>query len=108
MSDATLLVYCTCPDEATAVRLAEAAVADALAACGNILGSVRSIYRWEGRIEHGDEVLLVLKTTESAYPGLENLLANRHPYEVPEIIATPVTRGLGSYIDWVKACTRKA
>ncbi len=108
MTDTALLVYCTCPDGETAARLAEAAVAGSLAACGNLLGPISSIYRWEGRIERSEEVLLLLKTTAAAYDGLESLLRTQHPYEVPEIVATPIARGLTSYIDWVKACTRDA
>jgi len=107
MPDPVLLVYCTCPDADTAARLAEAAVAANAAACGNLVGPISSIYRWKGKIERSEEVLLLLKTTAKAYDRLEALLQEQHPYEVPEILATPVTRGLTSYIDWVKACTRK-
>jgi periplasmic divalent cation tolerance protein len=103
-----LLVLTNLPDRISAEKIAEALVANRLAACVNILGPCRSIYRWKGIVESVDEVPLFIKTTESAYPALESALRAAHPYETPEIVAFPVERGLSDYLDWVAAETREA
>jgi len=103
-----LLVISNAPDRAAAERIASALVAEGAAACVNILAECSSIYRWEGKIEHATEVPLLIKTTVDAYPRLEAELRKLHPYEVPEIIAIPVSAGLPAYLDWVKSETRKA
>jgi periplasmic divalent cation tolerance protein len=108
MSDPVLLVYCSCPDEPTAARLAEALVVGGHAACVNVLGSVRSIYRWQGNIERSDESMLIAKTTVHAYPVVEETLRTLHPYEVPEIVAVPVSHGLHAYLKWVRECISDA
>ncbi|MGE4072240.1 MAG: divalent-cation tolerance protein CutA [Lysobacterales bacterium] len=100
MSD-ILLVQCTCP-EADAERLAQALVGESLAACVNQVGPVRSVYRWEGAIESGTEMLLLIKTTRACYPALQARLQELHPYEVPEIIALPVSAGLPAYLQWLR------
>ena len=105
MSDPILLVLCTCPADGTAERLAEALVSNECAACVNIVPPLRSIYRWQGELENSEEVLLLIKTTESGYPSLQSTLEAMHPYEVPEIIAVPVSHGLSGYLDWVRECT---
>jgi periplasmic divalent cation tolerance protein len=106
MSD-VLLVLSNAPDRATAERIAGELVVSHAAACVNVLAECSSIYRWEGKIEHATEVPLLIKTTTDAYPRLEAELRKLHPYEVPEIIAIPVTAGLPTYLDWVKTETRK-
>lgn len=105
MSDPVLLVLCTCPADGTAERLAEALVTSGNAACVSIGPQQRSIYRWLDELEASDEVLLMIKTTEPAYPSLESEIEAMHPYDVPEIIAVPVTRGLPGYLEWVRECT---
>ncbi|TNC98880.1 MAG: periplasmic divalent cation tolerance protein [Gallionellaceae bacterium] len=102
-----LLVISNAPDRATAERIADALVAADVAACVNILAECASIYRWEGKVEQATEVPLLIKTTTEAYPRLEAELRKLHPYEVPEIIAIPVTAGLPAYLDWVQSETRK-
>jgi periplasmic divalent cation tolerance protein len=96
-----LLVYCTCPDEATAQRLATALVDDGLAACVNILPGVQSVYCWQGKRESAQEHLLIIKTLRAAYPQLENTVVRLHPYELPEVIAVPITQGLKGYLAWI-------
>lgn len=103
-----LLVISNAPDRAAAERIASALVAEGAAACVNILAECSSIYRWKGKVEHATEVPLLIKTTADAYPRLEAELRKLHPYEVPEIIAIPVSAGLPAYLDWVKSETRKA
>ena len=96
-----LAVLCTCPDEATAARIAHELVEAQLAACVNRLPGLRSTYRWEGAVHDEPEVLLIVKTTHERYEALEMRLKALHPYEVPEIIAVPVAGGSAAYLDWV-------
>ncbi len=102
-----LVVLCTCPDEAVAKKLAAGLVEQRLAACVNVLPGIRSIYRWQGRVQEDGEVLLVIKTPEDRYGTLEGWLLEQHPYDVPEIIALPVERGLPAYLEWVVQETGK-
>ncbi|MDQ7989066.1 MAG: divalent-cation tolerance protein CutA [Candidatus Dactylopiibacterium sp.] len=100
-TDTPLLVLCQAPDADTAARLARLLVERRLAACVNQLAACRSVYRWEGRIEAADEVPLLIKTTQARYAALEATLRAEHPYELPEIIALPLTAGLPDYLDWI-------
>jgi periplasmic divalent cation tolerance protein len=96
-----LLVITNLPDRAAAERIAETLVTERAAACVNIMAECTSIYRWQGKTEHASEVPLLIKTTRTAYPQLESALRKLHPYEVPEIIALPVSAGLPEYLNWV-------
>lgn len=98
-----LLALCTCPDEATAARIARVLVEERLAACVNRLPGVRSTYRWQGAVHDDAEVLLLIKTTRGRLPALRERLPALHPYELPELIAVEVTGGLPAYLDWVAA-----
>ncbi|MDR1424542.1 MAG: divalent-cation tolerance protein CutA [Azoarcus sp.] len=100
-----LLVFTTLPEAARAHALAEALVDKRLAACVNILAPCASVYRWQGAVERAQETPLVIKTTLARYPALEAFVREAHPYELPELIAVPVTRGLAGYLDWVAAST---
>ena len=102
----TLLVITTCPDEETANTIALAAVESGLAACVNILPRVQSIYRWQGAIESAAEIPLFFKSTAANYPALEAAIRQRHPYDVPEIIALPISHGLPAYLNWVATETQ--
>ena len=88
----TLLVLTNCPDEESANAIALALVEERLAACVNILPRVQSVYRWQGAVESATEIPLFIKSTATNYPALEAAIRNRHPYQVPEIIALPVER----------------
>jgi len=103
----TLLVLTNCPDEETANSIALAVVEAQLAACVNILPRVQSIYRWQGVVESATEIPLFIKSTAANYPALEKLIVGLHPYEIPEIIALPITQGLPAYLNWVAAETLK-
>lgn len=96
-----VLVITNLPDEQSAARLAQQLVEARVAACVNQLAPCTSTYRWQGNIETATEVPLLIKTTSAAYPRLEQLIRAAHPYELPEIIAVPVTAGLPAYLDWV-------
>ena len=97
----TLLVLTNCPDEESANAIALALVEERLAACVNILPRVQSVYRWQGAVESATEIPLFIKSTATNYPALEAAIRDHHPYQVPEIIALPVERGLPAYLDWV-------
>lgn len=101
-----MLVYCTCPDAATAGRLARAVVEARLAACVNALPGVRSTYRWKAQVEQADEVLLLIKTTADRLDALTARLRELHPYELPEVLAVQASAGLPEYLDWVAQQTR--
>jgi periplasmic divalent cation tolerance protein len=100
-----LLVLSTCPDADTAQRLARTLVEARLAACVSLVGPVTSIYRWRDAVETAGETLLLIKTAAGRYTDLAQALRSMHPYEVPEILAVPVERGLDDYLDWVRSCT---
>lgn len=100
---AVLLCHCTCPDQTSARQLAEALVGERLAACVNQLPGVQSIYRWQGAVTTDSEVLLLIKTTTDRFDALKARLLQLHPYDLPELIAAPVTHGHSAYLDWVRA-----
>jgi periplasmic divalent cation tolerance protein len=101
----TLLVFTNVPDRAAAERIADLLVEQRLAACVNVLAPCRSVYRWKGAVQHDEEHPMLIKTTLERYAALEQALRAAHPYEVPEIIALPVERGLPAYLDWVSTET---
>jgi periplasmic divalent cation tolerance protein len=96
-----LLVITNMPDTQTAAQLAQRLIEERAAACVNQLAPCTSTYRWQDGIETASEVPLLIKTTRTAYPRLETLIRELHPYELPEIIAVPVTVGLPAYLEWV-------
>jgi periplasmic divalent cation tolerance protein len=100
-----LVVLTTLPEHEAALRLAEDLVGERLAACVNILPPMTSVYEWKGRLEKGQEHLLLIKTSSGCYSALEARIRRSHPYELPEIIALPVASGLVAYLDWVRAQT---
>jgi len=102
----TLLVLTNLPDRAAAERLADALLEKRVAACVNILAPCRSVYRWKGAVQHDEEHPVLIKTTAERYPELERAVRAGHPYELPEIIAVPIERGLPAYLDWVAAQTK--
>ncbi len=100
-----LMVFCACPDRASAESIASTLVSKRLAACVTSLPGAISTYRWKGEIRHDTEVLLVAKTTAARYPALEATLVDVHPYELPEILAVPVSKGLPAYVAWIEEST---
>lgn len=80
-------------------------VADRLAACVNILPPCQSFYRWQGTLEEAEEVPMLIKTTADCYPALEQAIRAAHPYELPEIVAVPISQGLPAYLAWLAAET---
>lgn len=96
-----LLVYITCPDFKEAQKIATAVVEERLAACGNILPSMHSIYRWQGKVEEAGEVVLLLKTNEATYPRLEARVLELHSYDCPCVVALPLQHGSKAYLAWI-------
>jgi periplasmic divalent cation tolerance protein len=94
-----LLVITTLPDHDAAVGLARALVDRRLAACVNVLGTATSIYRWKDAVETAREVPVLIKTRAPLYAQIEAAIRALHSYEIPEIIAVPVDRGLPAYLD---------
>lgn len=96
-----LLVITNLPDESSAEKLAFRLIEARAAACVNRLAPCVSTYRWRNNIESSTEVPVLIKTTQGGYSRLEKLIREAHPYELPEIIAVPVTAGLPAYLDWI-------
>lgn len=95
------LILSTCPDTEVAERIADALVDQRLAACVNLVPGLRSVYRWKGQRERAEEVLLIIKSRTQDYSAVEEALRALHPYELPEIIAVPVSAGLPAYLAWL-------
>jgi len=93
------------PDRAAALKLARELVEQRLAACVNVLAECTSVYRWKGEVEEATEVPLLIKTRAQRYDEVEEAIRRFHPYELPEIVAVPVTRGLDEYLDWIAGGT---
>jgi len=100
-TDEILLVLTNLPDRDSAQHMAQSLIESHAAACVNILSECTSVYRWQGKIENASEVPLLIKTTRSAYPRLQELICSQHPYELPEIVAVSVVSGLPAYMQWV-------
>ena len=100
-----LLVLTTMPEREAAEALARELLAARLAACIHIGATVRSLYHWKGEIETAAETPVAIKTRVGLYARLEQAIRLRHPYELPEIVAVPITHGLPDYLDWIAAET---
>ena len=80
-------------------------VEECLAACGNVVPNVTSVFRWDGKVNKEEEALLILKTSVSKSPALIARVAELHEYDVPEVLALRVEEGFAPYLDWVNECT---
>ena len=103
MAPTPLVVLTTLGNAADARALVTALVADRLVACGTLLPGARSIYRWRGEVREEAEVVVLLKTEDSKWEALCAAVGARHPYEVPELLALPVERGLEPYLAWLRS-----
>lgn len=106
--DDLVCCYVTAKDGREAKRIAEAVVGERLAACANLLGPIRSVYRWKGRVEQGREVALMLKTRRALVRKLSARIAELHSYECPCVVAFPIAGGHGPFLDWLRAETGSA
>jgi periplasmic divalent cation tolerance protein len=96
-----LIAFCTFPDAETARKVVRQVVDLRLAACGNILPQIQSIYRWQGKVESADEVLAIFKLDAARYREFETRIRSLHPYDVPEIISCNIDNGLPEYLRWI-------
>ena len=96
-----MIVYCTVPDETTAKSIARSIVEEGLCACVNQIPKIKSYYIYEEKFCEDDELLLLIKTAPSHFKALERRLKELHPYDVPEIIATPITEASAEYRSWM-------
>jgi periplasmic divalent cation tolerance protein len=103
MGDEIVLAFCTFPDAGTARRIARDLVTLELAACGNVIPQLHSVYRWQGQVETAEEALAIFKLPAGRYVEFEKKLRALHPYDVPEIISCPIDQGLPEYLRWVIA-----
>jgi periplasmic divalent cation tolerance protein len=101
MSDEVVLALSTFPDADTAQRVAREIVELRLAACGNVLPQIHSVYRWQGKVESADEALAIFKLSVNRYAEFETKLRSLHPYDVPEIVSCKIDRGFPEYLRWV-------
>jgi periplasmic divalent cation tolerance protein len=102
-----LLILTNLPDAASAKKIANALIESRAAACVNVLAECHSVYRWQGRVETATEIPLLIKTTAANYPLVEQIVRTQHPYDVPELIAIPITHSLPAYLDWLATETEQ-
>lgn len=103
-----IVVFITAPGEEEAAEIARVLVGERLAACVNIIKGVRSIYTWKGEVQDEVEALMVLKTREDLFKALKSRVRELHSYDVPEVIAMPITQGLEDYMRWMEEVTGEA
>jgi len=106
MADNFHVVFSTCPTQESAERIARGVVEARLAACVNVVPGLRSYYEWQGQIEVSDEYLLVIKSRVELFDALQNMITSQHPYELPEVIAVPISTGFPPYLAWLAANMR--
>lgn len=94
-------IFSTCPDNETAMRIAQSLVENKLAACVKIIANATAIYQWQGKIEKANEWQLIIKSKESLFDEIEHMIKSHHPYEVPEIYALQITQGSQDYLNWI-------
>jgi periplasmic divalent cation tolerance protein len=102
---AAVLLYVTASNEEEAATIGRALVEDGLVACANVIGPVRSIYRWEGGIQDEREAVLIAKTTADRVDAVTAKICALHSYTLPCVVAVPITGGNAGFLDWVAAET---
>ena len=104
MPDTAGIILCTCPDKISAEKIAHLLIENNLAACINIVPGIVSIYKWKQQIETAQEHLLLIKSNMGNYQMLETTIKAHHPYELPEIVAIKIEKGLPDYLNWIDSC----
>jgi len=97
-----ILVFITVPSEKEGEKIASALVKERLAACVNLIGGMKSTFRWKGQVSTEMEVLLMAKTKDKLFKKLKKRVLELHSYEVPEIVALPILAGFENYLNWIK------
>ncbi len=103
--DNYIMVFNTCDSAEMASSIAEMLVSRKLAACVNIVSGIESVYEWQGKIEHDEETLLIIKTQKSLFADVESAIQEIHNYELPEIIAVSIEAGEKHYLNWIQSAT---
>lgn len=98
-----IFIYVTCPEKNVAEKIATVLVRKKLCACANIFSPVKSIYRWQGKVQSDQEQVLILKTELKKFSQIERTIKKLHPYECPCIVALPLVRGSKGYLNWLMA-----
>ncbi len=106
MTDKRLMLT-TVSSREEANTIASELVSRRLAACVNILGPISSVYRWQGEVEHSEEFLLLIKSTEAQFQPIQEALGELHSYQLPELISFTIEAGAESYLDWIAASVNK-
>jgi periplasmic divalent cation tolerance protein len=101
MPSEAILVVTNFPNREAALKLAHKLVESRLAACVNVMAECTSVYRWKGKLETEPEVPVFIKTLKMHFPRIEQMVRQYHPYELPELIAVPISDGLKAYLDWL-------
>lgn len=101
MAENHIVILCTVPDRGSGEQIARALVEERLAACVNLVPGAVSIYRWEGKLEQQDEVLMIIKTVAGRFEAVRAAICLSHPYDTPEIIAVHITDGDPKYLSWL-------
>ena len=101
MAENHIVTLCTVPDRESGERIALALVEERLAACVNLVPGLSSTYRWRGKVEKASECLLVIKTTAGKFEAVKRRIKDLHSYDLPEIIALPITAGDAEYLKWL-------
>lgn len=96
-----VVVFCACETHEQALEIGNALIEGRLAACVNVLPPIQSIYRWQGKVERAEEILLLIKTTRDRFPALRDRIQQLHSYDTPEIVAVPITAGSEKYLAWL-------
>lgn len=107
MYDKHLIVFTTYPSQDSALAAAQRLVENGLAACVNVLPQITSVYYWDNAVQTETECLLIIKTQQKRYSALEADIREHHPYELPEVIATPISHGSKDYLSWIESQTKE-
>ena len=107
MPENQIVILCTVPDRGSGEQIAQGLVSERLAACVNLLPGVVSIYRWDGKVEKANECLLIIKTVSARFEAVRERIKAMHSYELPEIIAVPITDGDSNYLKWLSESSTK-
>jgi periplasmic divalent cation tolerance protein len=96
-----VIIFVTAGSAVEAEHLARTLVEERLAACVNRIRSVKSIYRWQGKVEESEEELLIIKSRNELFASVEKRVSELHSYAVPEVVAVPIIKGSQAYLQWL-------
>jgi periplasmic divalent cation tolerance protein len=106
MQENHILILCTVPDRGSGEAIARALVEERLAACVNLVPGLSSTYRWQGKVEQAEEFQLIIKTSGARFEAVRDRIKSLHSYDLPEIIAVPISKGETAYLNWLTESTQ--